>query len=149
MWIPNDSSPCLIVSSGCLADHFVAANGCAHSIAGLFGTTCRGSSELCGKRLDRVLLSDMAAGLTWPMAKRLKLFGITYLVGKISRSNFYFKVHWPSELYLAIGLVYFVASDLTLQETKIASETQGLEVDFPFEGLLTGAILASFCWCTS
>ena len=27
--------------------------------------------------------------LTWPMAKRLKLFGITYLVGKISRSNFF------------------------------------------------------------
>ena len=27
--------------------------------------------------------------LHWPMAKRLKLFGITYLVGKISRSNFY------------------------------------------------------------
>ena len=26
------------------------------------------------------------------MAKRLKLFGITYLVGKISRSNFYFRV---------------------------------------------------------
>ena len=29
--------------------------------------------------------------LTWPMAKRLKLFGITYLVGKISRSNFFFQ----------------------------------------------------------
>ena len=28
--------------------------------------------------------------LTWPMDKRLKLFGITYLVGKISRSNFFF-----------------------------------------------------------
>ena len=27
-----------------------------------------------------------------------KLFGITYLVGKISRSNFYFRVHWLSEL---------------------------------------------------
>ena len=25
------------------------------------------------------------------MAKRLKLFGITYLVGKISRSNFFFQ----------------------------------------------------------
>ena len=102
---------------------------------------------------DLTECSDLRHGLSaclhWPMAKRLKLFGITYLVGKISRSNFYFKVHWPSELYLAIGLVYFVASDLTLQETKIASETQGLEVDFPFEGLLTGAILASFCWCTS
>ena len=35
--------------------------------------------------------------LTWPMAKRLKLFGITYLVGKISRSNFYVRVHWLSE----------------------------------------------------
>ena len=30
----------------------------------------------------------------------VKLFGITYLVGKISRSNFYFKVHWLSELYI-------------------------------------------------
>ena len=29
-----------------------------------------------------------------------KLFGITYLVGKISRSNFYFRVHWLSELFL-------------------------------------------------
>ena len=29
--------------------------------------------------------------LTWPMAKRLKLFGITYLLGKISRSNFFFQ----------------------------------------------------------
>ncbi len=29
--------------------------------------------------------------LTWPMAKRLKLFGITYLVGKISRSNLFFQ----------------------------------------------------------
>ena len=26
-----------------------------------------------------------------------KLFGITYLVGKISRSNFFFRVHWLSE----------------------------------------------------
>ncbi len=29
--------------------------------------------------------------LTWPMAKRLKLFGITYLGGKISRSNLFFQ----------------------------------------------------------
>ena len=29
--------------------------------------------------------------LTWPMAKRFKLFGITYLVGKLSRSNFLFQ----------------------------------------------------------
>ena len=29
-----------------------------------------------------------------------QLFGITYLVGKISRSKFYFKVHWLSELYI-------------------------------------------------
>ncbi len=29
--------------------------------------------------------------LTWPVAKRFKLFGITYLVGKISRSNFFFQ----------------------------------------------------------
>ena len=29
--------------------------------------------------------------LTWPVAKRLKLFGITYLVGKISRSNCFFQ----------------------------------------------------------
>ena len=29
--------------------------------------------------------------LTWPMAKRLKIFGITHLVGKISRSNFFFE----------------------------------------------------------
>ena len=28
--------------------------------------------------------------LTWPISKLLKLFGITYLVGKISRSNCYF-----------------------------------------------------------
>ena len=30
--------------------------------------------------------------LTWPVAKRLKLFGITYLVGKMSSSNFFFRV---------------------------------------------------------
>ena len=30
--------------------------------------------------------------LTQPMAKRLKLFGIPYLVGKISRSIFFFRV---------------------------------------------------------
>ncbi len=30
-----------------------------------------------------------------------KLFGITYLVGKISRSNsFFFRVHWLSELFM-------------------------------------------------
>ena len=31
-------------------------------------------------------------------AKRLKLFGFAYLVGKRSRSNFFFRVHWLSEL---------------------------------------------------
>ena len=31
------------------------------------------------------------------MAKRLKLSGITCLVGKISRFNFYLRVHWLSE----------------------------------------------------
>ena len=35
--------------------------------------------------------------LTWPMAKLPKLFGITHLVGKRSRSNFFFRVHWLSE----------------------------------------------------
>ena len=35
--------------------------------------------------------------LTWPMAKRLKLFGITYLVGKIKFKLVFFKVHWLSE----------------------------------------------------
>ena len=34
-----------------------------------------------------------------------KLFGITYLVGKISRSNVYFKVHWQSELYIRMILL--------------------------------------------
>ena len=42
--------------------------------------------------------------LTWPMAKRLKLFGITYLVGKISRSNL-FRVHWLSEYCLWFHLI--------------------------------------------
>ena len=48
-------------------------------------------------------------GLTWPMAKRLKLSGITYLVGKISRSNFCFRVHWLSEwgiiLHSYVGMI--------------------------------------------
>ncbi len=36
--------------------------------------------------------------LAWPMANRLLTFwGDEYLVGKISRSNFYFRVHWLSE----------------------------------------------------
>ena len=35
--------------------------------------------------------------LTWPMAKRLKLFGITYLVGKVMLKLFFFRVHWLSE----------------------------------------------------
>ena len=36
--------------------------------------------------------------LTWPMAKRLKLFGITHLVGKIKfDSTFNFRFHWLSE----------------------------------------------------
>ena len=30
--------------------------------------------------------------LTWPMAKRLKLFGITYLVGKLKFKQTYFRV---------------------------------------------------------
>ncbi len=36
--------------------------------------------------------------LTWPMAKVFQLFGITYLVGKISRSNFFFSgsIGWVS-----------------------------------------------------
>ena len=29
--------------------------------------------------------------LTWPMAKRLKLWGITYLVGKIKFTYFFFQ----------------------------------------------------------
>ena len=36
--------------------------------------------------------------LTWPMAKRLKLFGITYLVGKINFKLFFSRVHWLSEI---------------------------------------------------
>ena len=35
--------------------------------------------------------------LTWPMAKRLKLFGITYLGGKIKFQLFFSRVHWLSE----------------------------------------------------
>ena len=44
--------------------------------------------------------------LTWPMAKRLKLFGITYSIGKISRSNFYFRVHWLSKLLVWVLVVW-------------------------------------------
>ena len=40
-----------------------------------------------------------------PMAKRLKLFGITYLVGNISRSNFFFQ--GPGRLSEAIVLILF------------------------------------------
>ena len=36
-------------------------------------------------------IDQLCICLTQPMAKRLKLFGITYLVGKISRSNFFFQ----------------------------------------------------------
>ncbi len=35
--------------------------------------------------------------LIQPMAKLNKLFGMTFLVGKISCLNFYFMVHWLSE----------------------------------------------------
>ena len=41
--------------------------------------------------------------LTWPMAKRLKLFGITYLVGKSKVQTFYFRVHWLSESVCLLG----------------------------------------------
>ena len=42
--------------------------------------------------------------LTWPRAKRLKLFGITYLVGKISRSTFISGFHSLSEKkFLSFG----------------------------------------------
>ena len=36
--------------------------------------------------------------LTWPMAKRLKLFGITYLVGKIQFKLLFQGFHSLSEL---------------------------------------------------
>lgn len=35
--------------------------------------------------------------ITWPMAKPFQLFGVTYLVGRISRSNFFFSVRWLIE----------------------------------------------------
>ena len=61
-------------------------------------------SKKSGKsRLVKILL------LTWPMAKRLKLLGITYLVGKTSRSNFFCQgpgrlseiVIWPDFRWVA------------------------------------------------
>ena len=55
--------------------------------------------ETCGRAevVFRGFLGDEIRD-PWPMAKRLKLFGITCLVGKISRSNFFFfRVHWLSE----------------------------------------------------
>ena len=50
-------------------------------------------------RVDRCTFLLRMVNLTWPMAKLFQLFGITYLVGKISRSNFYFRVHWLSEKF--------------------------------------------------
>ena len=45
--------------------------------------------------------------LTWPMAKRLKLLGITYLVGKISRSNFFFQGPLAKWVYYYIFETWF------------------------------------------
>ena len=44
--------------------------------------------------------------LTWPMAKRLQLFGITYLVGTI-KFTFFFRVHWLSETKFCSSCVSF------------------------------------------
>ena len=43
--------------------------------------------------------------LTWPMAKRLKLFGITYSIGKISRSNGFIS-GWLSKLLVWVLVVW-------------------------------------------
>ena len=44
-----------------------------------------------------------------------KLFGITYLVGKISRSNFFFSVHWLSEIFFIETQLGFRASQSSFQ----------------------------------
>ena len=55
-------------------------------------------------RMIHVKDSLLPMGKVWSldflgMANLFLLLGMTYLVGKISRSNFYFRVHWPSEKY--------------------------------------------------
>ena len=55
--------------------------------------------------------------LTWPIAKRLKLFGITYLVGKISRSNFFFQGPGRlSETGVVATHIFFVSTPKLLGE---------------------------------
>ena len=51
-------------------------------------------SDVPGRKLGSM---GYSLNLTWPMAKRLKLLGITYLVGKIKFKLFFFRVHWLSE----------------------------------------------------
>ena len=41
--------------------------------------------------LETIVEKVGSLNLTWPMAKLTKLFGITHLVGKRSRSNFFFQ----------------------------------------------------------
>ena len=47
---------------------------------------------------SEVMDDNSDENLTWPSRLTgFKLLGIPFLVGKISRSSFYFKVHWLSE----------------------------------------------------
>ena len=83
-----------------LKDRFVSAKSPKSSIF------LQGSSkwDLFGGESN---LMQIYGHLTWPMAKLYKLFGIPYLVGKISRSNFFFGVHWLSESFCGI-FPYFI-----------------------------------------
>ena len=62
-------------------------------LEGAVGAAARVGRDFFGFRWER-LVNYLANRLTG-----FKLLGIPYLVGKISRSNFYFRVHWLSEWY--------------------------------------------------
>ena len=110
-------------------------------------------------RFQEFFLWKFSIILTQPMAKRLKLFGITYLVGKIKfRSNgFFFRVHLLAE-WVGFNLLEFLSTRivsnldypglrpqgtlqvspcLTMSKFWCVCVCEAPEVHFPWKSILT------------
>ena len=65
----------------------------------ILGNICWGNRALRRySKLKKPAHEKIRIGLLGQWLTGFKLLGIPYLVGKISRSNFFFRVHWLSEL---------------------------------------------------